>query len=114
MSSLRNIDAPTLTPNYNIDNQSKNRGLVSIKVKSLDLYYRERLKLEKQLFQLNLAFKFNKKLKDNNKATYAATFIRGNAYKQVTLYLTYYLDNNIIDKDNTNLFKDQGVFKTKL
>lgn len=106
MSSLRNIDAPTLTPNYNIDNQSKNRGLINIKVKSLDLYYREQTKLKKQLLQLNLVFKFNEKINNNNKATYTTTFIRGNAYKQVTLYFTYYLNNNVINKNNTNLFKD--------
>ena len=81
MSSLRNIDAPTLTLNIDVNNTSNTRGLINIKVKSLDLYYREQIKLKKQLLQLNLVFKFNEKINNNNKATYTTTFIRGNTYK---------------------------------
>jgi len=94
-----------------------------VKAKQPDTYHGERVKLEEWILQLELLFRFNKEIKDTDKATYAATFMRGDAHKWIAPQLTKYLDNNDDDDDddsddeddeNTTLFENWGTFKTKL
>ena len=82
------------------------------KVAKLDLYYRDRSKLEDQLLQFDLFFKFKDDyVDDDDKVSLVATYMRGTAAKQIKPYLIKYIDSDNNDTNITKMFEEYNEFK---
>jgi len=103
------MEDPTLTPDV-----QEEEGSTNYKVKHPDVYNGERVKLDQWLLQMDLYFKFNEKIDPVDKACVAATYMRDNAQKWIAPQLTKYLDDDVFDDENTNLFENWNIFKAKL
>ena len=73
-----------------------------IKVKTPNTYIGEYYKLNNQLIQIDLYFKFRPSFEDKDKTAFAVLFLRGKATKQIKPALKKYLakENNEGDKVN--------------
>ena len=54
------------------------------------------------------------KIENDDKVILATTYIKGDAKKWVLPIIWKYIDDDITDKDNTNLVEDWHAFKTRL
>ena len=105
MSNNYNI---TYTPNIEDEILTSNPY---IKVKTPNLYYSKREKLEDQLIQFNLYFYFRPLVKDKDKGILAILYLRGKVAKQIKPTLTKYLKEENNKGNIINLFfKDFKVF----
>lgn len=80
-----------------------------------DLFYGDRRKLEVWLLQMDRHFHVEgDKIEDDDKVVLASTYMKGDAEKWVEPILRKYMDETIIDDDNTALVEDWTTFKTRL
>ena len=85
------------------------------KVAKLDLYHRDRSKLEDQLLQFNLFFKFKDDyVDDDNKVSLVATYMQGTAAKQIKPYLIKYIDSDNNNANITKMFEEYNKFKERI
>ena len=69
----------TRTADTDMENSTIFVSDVRVKVRSLDLYYGDRDKLEEWLLQVNLYFRFGPKVAEEEKGLLAASYLRGKA-----------------------------------
>ena len=87
----------------------------NVKVKTPDLYYGEREKLEDWLIQFNLYFRFGPPVKEKDKATLASSYLRGKAAKWIKPALTKYLKGDNIEGDDVDqLFEEFDNFQERI
>ena len=85
------------------------------KVAKLDLYYRDYYTLKDQLLQFDLYFKFRANdVKKDDYTSLVASYIRGDAAKQIRPFLIKYIGDEVKDDDLIRMFKDFDYFKTKI
>ena len=97
-----------------MDTPVETRGAQS-KVAKPDLFYGDRAKLEDWLLQFDLYFKFaGDSVEDEDRATLAASYLRGPAAKWNRPYLMKYLDEDNNEREITRMFEEWPEYKEKL
>ena len=86
------------------------------KVAKPDFFTGERTKLETWLLQLDMYFRFDgKRVDEVSKATFATTYMRGQAELWIKPYLRIYMAGDNVEGDEvTQIFSTWAGFKAKL
>jgi hypothetical protein len=80
-----------------------------------DLYRGERSKLETWLLQVDRHFHIEgDRIEDSDKVVLASTYMKGDAEKWIVPILRKYMDENVVDADNTELVENWTTFKEKI